>query len=170
MKTKLTIELVPSTAWGSNVRTRCSQKDWNILRKESYQKASHKCEICGGVGTRYPVECHEIWHYDDKTKVQKLQGLISLCPPCHSVKHIGRTSCLSAEGVKNKEGKDYFDIAKEKLAQVNNWKLAKVDDYIKSSFAVWSERSSHKWEQDLSWLDNKAIKYNPIDISVKGKE
>jgi hypothetical protein len=26
------------------------------------------------------MECHEIWEYNDEDKIQKLIGLISLCP------------------------------------------------------------------------------------------
>jgi len=72
----LTIELVPKGQWGSNLRSELSTKDWDTLRRESYHLASYKCEVCGGVGPRHPVECHEIWHYDDAYHVQRLDGLI----------------------------------------------------------------------------------------------
>jgi len=81
---KLTIELVPSTAWYSNVRSNVSKEVWDIIRKKSYAKANYKCEVCGDVGTNqgvgHKVECHEIWHYDDDSHTQTLTGLISLCP------------------------------------------------------------------------------------------
>ena len=55
----------------------------------SYKKAEYKCELCCGKGETHPVECHEIWDFDMQNKVQKLIGLISLCPKCHKVKHSG---------------------------------------------------------------------------------
>jgi hypothetical protein len=63
---KLSIELVPQTCWFSNVRDHVDQKTWDILRKDTYKKANYKCEICGGVGSKHPVECHEIWDYYEK--------------------------------------------------------------------------------------------------------
>lgn len=90
---KLTIELVPSTDFYSNVRSNVTQKEWDVIRKKSYERASNKCEICGDAGTnqgvKHKVECHEIWEYNDESHIQKLIGLISLCPNCHKTKHAG---------------------------------------------------------------------------------
>ena len=61
-KIKLTIELVPKTAWYKNVRSEVSKDRWDELRKECYRNANYKCEVCGGTGPKWPVECHEIWH------------------------------------------------------------------------------------------------------------
>jgi 5-methylcytosine-specific restriction endonuclease McrA len=46
----LTIELVPKTAWYTNVRSNVSKKEWDRIRKKSYQNAGHVCEICGDTG------------------------------------------------------------------------------------------------------------------------
>ena len=124
------------------------KKDWDILRKEAYKKAGYKCEICGGVGKRYPVECHEIWQYDDKNHVQKLMDLTALCPACHEVKHIGFA------GTRNRG-----DIAKEHLAKVNGWTKQKADKYVQEQFATWKKRSSFGWQIDLNWLEERNITY-----------
>jgi hypothetical protein len=60
---KLTIELVPETCWYSNVRSEVTPKVWEILKRLTFQKANDRCEICGGKGSRHPVECHEVWDY-----------------------------------------------------------------------------------------------------------
>lgn len=86
---KLSVELIPMTSWYSNVRSNVTSKQWDIIRKDTYKKANYKCEICGGKGMTHSVECHEIWDYDEKTKLQKLVRFIALCPNCHKVKHIG---------------------------------------------------------------------------------
>lgn len=44
---KLTIELLPKGAWNNDFSKTLSQKDWDILRKECYKRANHKCQICG---------------------------------------------------------------------------------------------------------------------------
>ena len=85
----LTIELVPSTCWFSNVRDHVSKSIWDKLRKATYRQSNYRCEICGDRGSKHPVECHEIWHYDDDKYIQTLTGLTALCPDCHRVKHIG---------------------------------------------------------------------------------
>ena len=89
MNPQLTVELVPQTCWFSNVRDHVSKATWDLLRKRTYKQANYRCSVCGGRGPKWPVECHEIWHYDDQKKVQKLLGLTALCPSCHEVKHIG---------------------------------------------------------------------------------
>ena len=78
MNTTLTVELVPRGQWGANLRSELPKKDWDRLRREQYKKAGYVCEICGGKGSRHPVECHEIWHYDEDTNTQRLDGLIAL--------------------------------------------------------------------------------------------
>jgi ssDNA-binding Zn-finger/Zn-ribbon topoisomerase 1 len=143
---KLTIELVPRTAWYSNVRSNVTKDQWDKIRKQSYEKAGHKCEVCKDKGTnqgfRHNVECHEIWDYNDKTKKQTLTGMVSLCPKCHEVKHIGLAQI-----------KGRFDLAVEQLMKVNDISLQEAHKYIDSSFNIWSERSEHDWELDITYLD-----------------
>ena len=152
MKTKLTIELVPSSTWGFNLRSMLSKSEWDKVRKSVYEKASNKCEICGGVGPKWPVECHEIWQYEEQTKTQKLSGLIALCPKCHEVKHMGRTMSIG-------KGKQ----AKKHLAKVNGWSLQDADYYIEVMFEVWHRRSSENWTLDISWLKENGIEIDNND-------
>lgn len=145
---KLTIELVPQSSWGNNLRSEAnlSKAQWDKLRKASYKQAGYKCEVCGGKGSKWPVECHEIWEYDDQNKTQTLKGLISLCPTCHKVKHIGRTLSVEPPEVQSR--------VLHKLASVNNLTPQETEDYIVQVFEVWNERSQHQWTLDLSWLED----------------
>jgi len=104
------------------------------------------CEVCGGHGTKHPVECHEIWEFNDAARTQTLTGLISLCPRCHEVKHIG----LSGKRGRGRE-------AQSQLAKVNNWSLAQAQQYINDSFMVWSKRSEHEWILDISWVEEHLV-------------
>lgn len=139
----LTIELVPSTCFYTNVRSEVSKDEWDVLRRKCYADADYKCEICGGVGPKHPVEAHEVWEYDDKNKVQKLLRLIALCPKCHMCKHWGLSQ------IRNKEG-----ICIKHMMQVNGWSKEDVKLYVEASFEKWMQRSQHDWELDISWLDN----------------
>jgi hypothetical protein len=139
---KLTIELVPSTAWYSNVRSNVTPAEWDVLRKECYKKAGYKCEVCGGKGPNHPVECHEIWEYDDGDCTQTLGGLIALCPDCHSTKHFG----FARVSGKEKE-------AKLHLMKVNDLTEEQADKYIEEVFMIWEERSKYDWTLDISFLN-----------------
>ena len=142
---RLTVELIPKTLFFSNVRTLLPKKYWDSLRKESYEKAEHKCEICGDTGKnqgyRHDVECHEIWEYDEVKRVQKLTGLISLCPKCHQVKHFGRTSAIGKQ-----------PEALRHMEKVNNWNHKECVQHLKVVMTEWLERSKYQWYIDLSYL------------------
>lgn len=146
---KLTIELVPQTSWGNNLRNEAnlSKAQWDKLRKDSYKQAQYLCQICKGKGSKHPVECHEIWHYDDNTHTQTLKGLISLCPTCHKAKHIGRTLSVEQPHVQTRVLKH--------LAKINDLSPLETEEYIVKVFNIWNERSQHQWSIDLSWLQDK---------------
>jgi hypothetical protein len=143
---KLTIELVPRTSWMTNVRSKVTRAEWDKIRKKCYAAAKYMCEICGDIGTnqgvRHPVECHEIWHYDDDKRQQVLTGLIALCPHCHKVKHAGLAS-VNGE----------MDIVLKQLRSVNSMDDEEAKTYIKESFDTWRQRSEHEWEVDISYLE-----------------
>jgi hypothetical protein len=150
----LTIELVPSNTWYTNVRSLVNKKDWDFLRKTTYSIAKYRCEICGAKGMQqgvnHPVEAHEIWQYDDEAHIQKLIGIQALCPMCHKCKHIGLASV-----------KGYLDECVEHICNVNNWDEATADQYIEESMIIWQLRGKKNWRVDISLLfEEYAIKTN----------
>jgi len=139
---KLTIELVPPTAWYTNVRSAVSKEEWDVIRKKCYREAGYICEVCGGRGDKWPVECHEIWDYDDINKKQTLKGFISLCPNCHKTKHVGLAQINGEE-----------DIVINQLMKVNNMTEEEARQYISDAFRKWLTRSDYEWECDISYLE-----------------
>jgi len=139
---KLSIELVPETCWYSNVRSEVSKDEWDILRRKVYKIASYQCEICTGVGPKWPVECHEVWHYDDVKKIQTLKRMIALCPNCHEVKHIGLAS------IKGR----YFEAVKW-LARINTWPHPEAENYVEDCMLQYRERSVYNWQLNLYGLN-----------------
>ena len=107
-----------------------------------YAQNSHKCEICSGKGYRHPVECHEKWHYNFETNVQKLIGLEALCPNCHKVKHIGLA--LS-------QGRG--DRSIKHLMKVNGISENEAIAYIEQVFQDWEYKSQFNWILDISYLN-----------------
>jgi nitrate/TMAO reductase-like tetraheme cytochrome c subunit len=98
------------------------------------------------VGPKHPVECHEIWEYDDEKLIQKLVGMIALCPDCHMVKHIGlaRLQGRSEKALKH-------------LMKVNSLKKKDAQKYIADAFRTWADRSEKKWALDISCLKKYGI-------------
>lgn len=143
---KLTIELVPSTCWYSNLRSELSETDWDRIRVQVFRDADNLCEICGGRGPKWPVEAHEIWLYNDETLTQTLERVAALCPNCHSCKHFGLAQ-VRGRGAQ----------AKKHLSKVNGWKTDEADWYIAEVFEKWVERSSHEWDLNISKLSDYGV-------------
>jgi hypothetical protein len=141
LEPKLSIELVPKTCWWSNVRSNISPSDWEKCKKLVRERSGDRCEICGGSGPKWPVECHELWDYDDEKKIQTLVGLIALCPSCHEVKHIGLA-----------EVKGRWDEAIKHLMLVNGWNKEQANVYIEYSFELWAHRSTYQWQLNIDFL------------------
>lgn len=146
MNLRLTCELIPKTCFYSNVRSNVSKNEWDRIRKKSYKQYKNVCGICGdngkNQGYNHAVECHEIFEYDDVNKIQKLTELISLCPRCHLVKHSGLAQ-INGE----------TDIVIAQLMKVNDMTKKEAEDYLKSCFDTWRERSEHNWNLDIKFLE-----------------
>ena len=148
---RLTVELIPKSAWGANVRAIVSDEEWNAIRRSVYDSANRACEICGwtsGRGRR--LECHEHWSYDYVRGSLKLVRMIALCSACHEVKHIGLA-----------EVRGYLDRAKSHLAEVNGWTDEQVELHLASQIEVWHRRSAVSWALDLECLRTYGVASDP---------
>jgi hypothetical protein len=61
--------VVPSSAWGQNLRSRLSRSVWEQMRRDAIAIHHEKCAICEGGGKLF---LHEVWEYDDKEHVHRL--------------------------------------------------------------------------------------------------
>lgn len=141
----LTIELVPKTCWYKNLRSELPKDRWNKLRYQCYRYNNYVCELCGDHGLNqgfsHRVECHEKWSYNDFHHIQKLEGLMCLCPRCHKVKHMGLA-----------HSKGELGLVLKQLKRVNYMDDKQALKYVKQSYEVWRERSQWEWKLDVSWL------------------
>lgn len=155
---RLKLELVPRPLWyTSNIRTILPKEDWDLLRRAVYRRANYLCEMCGGRGPDHPIECHEVWHYDEGARTQALERMTGLCPSCHGVKHMGRSRIV---------GKGNEAIAH--LAAVNGWPLDLAEKYVDFAFYVWARRSGLPgWRLLVDW-DAIANEYK-VRLSLTGK-
>lgn len=135
-------EMLPETTWEANLRAKLSSEQWQILRKQIYAAAGHRCEICGERGSPH-IEAHERWSWDDLWCVQKLEGLIALCPTCHKVHHLGLARRLGL-----------FEACLKKMQDVNGWTHGRALAEIEKASQLARERSRFGWTVDLSWLES----------------
>jgi len=142
MPAALFIGLVPRSCWFDNVRSHVSADQWTLLKKRTFRDAGWRCEICRGVGPEWPVECHEVWNYDDATHTQRLERLVALCPDCHRVKHMGLAN-VRQQSVE----------ATAHLALVNGWSYAKARQHVDEAFELWARRSRESWALDISYIE-----------------
>lgn len=142
---KLELDLVPRTAWYSNVRSMVSRSEWDVIRKKSYALAGGKCEICGASGFDqgfpHALECHERWEYDSVMDTQRLVGLLALCPLCHKVKHWGLAVARGEER-----------IVRDHLMAVNDMRHEEIAVVVLEAFRVWKKRNETTWDTDISYI------------------
>ena len=147
-------DLVPATAWYSNLRDHLNKDDWSQLSKSIRAAKGHRCEICGSKGYRSDSECHELWHYDDVSKTQTLIDLISVCHACHLCHHMGLAQV---------EGRWEEQVAH--LAFVNKMSYEEAEAMANTALFKWQERSDFEWNINIELL----AKYNLLDKIIPGK-
>lgn len=134
-------EMLPATTWEENLRSALPEDRWDALRKHAYSAAGYRCEICGGA-PRPHLEAHEKWEFDDVWCVQRLAGILALCPPCHKAHHLGLARRLGL----------YEDVL-AKMEEVNGWSRAQTLSALEKARAQADERNRYHWTVDLSWLE-----------------
>jgi hypothetical protein len=149
---RLPVELIPRALWGQSGSKLLSRADWDRVRHRVYALAEHRCEICGGVGTRHPVEAAERWTYDDDALKQTLVGVTAMCPTCHLATTPGRAAWLAREQPRSYA--DLPELARDHLATVNGWSLETTHAYLSWSFQVHALRSEYDgWTSDWTYFE-----------------
>ena len=133
---KLTIELVPSSCWYSNLRNKVERFIWDDIRKKAYKEAGYRCAVCSA---NEKLFCHEVWEYDDAEHIQKLLGFIALCELCHMVKHIGYAG-MFFKG---------YEALPGHFMKVNGCSFEDFKEHERLAWKVWEERSKHQWKCEL---------------------
>jgi len=139
-------ELIPATAWFSNLRTVLKKEHWEKIKKTV--KANGICTNCGGRGSsidpkkKWALEAHEEWDYNDETHTQTLLTVVALCPDCHLVRHMGFA---------NKSG--LGNATKAYFGKMRGFDAESAQFHIDHEFEVWKKRSTHEWTHDLRYLE-----------------
>lgn len=153
---KLPLELVPNPQSHKSLHHHLDPDGWDKIRFRVYRRTRNSCEICGGRGSRHPVECHEIWSYDIDTLVQKLERLQALCPKCHRVKHIGIPNAR----------KPFKDCLK-RFKQINKLHMPTARNIVEAARRQWIIRSVHEWTLDISHISKYGLDPTTFKIDTK---
>jgi len=136
---KLNIEMVPTSAWGQNLRLSIPASKWDKLRKAVHEKNGNKCETCG---SDYRLSCHEEWDFNEETGIQKLNCLGSVCGMCHHVAHIGRSKQLASQGVLD------IDAVVQHFLTVNGVGMEVFAQAESEAINKWLRQSTIEWKPD----------------------
>ena len=137
----LFVDLIPKSAWFSNLRSELSSLEWEAVKKKTFALAGHHCEACAGQGSKWPVECHERFTYNDETKTQTLTRTVALCPSCHESTHFG---------LANVRGR--AQQAMKNLMRVTGMNESQTDSHIEAAFDDFQRRNRLTWTLDAKWL------------------
>jgi hypothetical protein len=117
-----------------------TKSSWAALRGDVLPKTGGRCEMCGTGGD---MECHELWEYHEPTGdwpgVQRLQGIIALCKPCHETHHLGYADARGRLGA-----------TLERLAASNRWSMDETRDYAGFLRERQERRSKFQWVLDVA--------------------
>lgn len=139
------INLIPQTSWGRNIRALIPKEEWrSFAKKYVYSMTGHACLVCGGRGEEWPVEADEVWHFDDKTNVQRLNTIVPLCPSCHEIRSAGLSI---SKGIKSQ--------IIGHLSWVNRCTRREAEKQIDKAMDVWQQRCRKKWKLDISLMEQK---------------
>lgn len=153
---KLTIDLLPKGAWGNDFSKTLSKKDWDTLRNKCYERANHKCAICGYVTD--DLDAHEVWNFNVENRSQTLVDILALCSRCHGVKHIRNSYRLG-----------YGEDAKSHFMKVNTASELDFISHLTEAEMKFEERNKvYRWNivADLSKFGGNGIEFKQSYIPM----
>lgn len=153
---KLNIDLLPKGAWGNDFSKTLSKKDWDKIREKCYEKANHKCQICGYETD--DLDAHEVWEFNIKNKTQILIDIIGICGRCHGVVHM-----------RNSQRLGFGENAKRHFMEVNKCDEMTYASHLSQAELEYEERNAvlrWKIKADLSRFSNDNIEIKQVKIPL----
>jgi 5-methylcytosine-specific restriction endonuclease McrA len=146
------VDLIPKTSWFSSLANMLAPGAWNKIRTSVIER-DVSCLECG---SRFSLEVHEIWEYNQKIGIQTLSGFELLCHLCHETRHLGLASVHGR-----------FEVVFQRLAILNRLNANELTPFYRSIVDKYELRSSRKWTLDLSIIKGQRLK---IANSVNKKD
>ncbi len=153
---KLEINLLPLGAWDNDLSKTLTKKDWDTLRNVCYEKANHRCQICGAETD--DLDAHEVWDFNITNKTQTLKNIIGICTKCHGVIHY-----------KNSVRLGYGNEAKMHFIKVNNCSEMEFASHLHKAISDFEERNKvYRWKivADLSNFGGEGIELKTRNVPM----
>ncbi|MGS1026795.1 HNH endonuclease [Burkholderia glumae] len=148
-KHAISFHFIPNEQNKKNVRsyieyTHGNWKKWQEIRLHYFAKHNHVCQSCKKTFDDKGLNLHELWDFNESSKIQKLIALIPLCPECHSIAHINR----------HKKEPEKIIALIEKYASYN--KVSEDQSYADMDLAERerTHRQGIKYKLDMSLLSD----------------
>lgn len=134
---------------------------WKTIRDKVELERGGVCQICGAdskkMKFKHSTECHEVWEYDEFSKVQRLVALEALCVYCHKTKHLNQWTGNDEE----------FRFLLDTYALLNDIdEEAALKDY-EFHIAEYDRLKNKKFTLDMSLLKTYGIEVDIFDCHSK---
>ncbi len=143
------------------------RETWSRLRRDAYDRAGHRCQVCGRQGGRLwprlasaeerrtggPVDCHEVWEWHVTNLgipvgVQRLTRLLVVCKDCHLGFHEGYALHRAAGVGIAEEAREQLDALR---MLTNRMTRSELRAAIAEEARLWEgNKSVTRWVLDLS--------------------
>ena len=147
---QLLCELVPSQAFGRNLRSILNTKTWSRISKSVRGSNEGKCVNCGDAAEH----AHEVWEWviSEGHLLQRLVGIVPVCKKCHDFKHIGRILITKDQ--------DAFHASIERAAKLNDLLAMTMLEHVELCFAAHNAlKNIPLGAIDLDWLKHNHTLY-----------
>ena len=156
---KLHICLIPSSAYGQNMRSVLRAGDWNKI--SSFTREIGICAGCNRIVSPSDLEAHEEWEFKDGK--QKVKHIVPLCKKCHRSVHIGRAihcgrfkkAAKWIKKVRKLSSKDFNKMYN------NAWTKRSKQDGRKYILVSTLDDAWKIAKKDRIWLEEKIKKHPP---------
>jgi hypothetical protein len=156
-------------AIGQNLWSVFDRDSWNHIRTTAYDRAGHRCQICGKQGGDLwsklasgeergrggLVDCHEVWEWEPPDHpgnpgVQRLKRLLVVCKDCHLLFHESFALWRAKENGIEEAASDYI---RGKRMMINRCDGVALDAQLADDKIAWDKaKNVDKWVLDLSHL------------------
>ena len=128
---KLNVRLIPKSAYGQNMRSVMSSREWRDL--SDYVRSVQVCAGCWKRFDKTRLEAHEEWVWKLFGE-QVLRRIVPLCKKCHHTVHIGRANACNE-----------YEEAQRHYMQVRHVSQGKFNQIVNEEWKRWDKRSKIKW-------------------------
>lgn len=149
----------PRSSWATSLKKLIGDR-WDSIRKGVYRRACYRCEICSDQGPKWPVECHEVFEYNDAREEQTLSGIVALCPNCHKALHYVQSS---------KRGEGGEEI-KQHIGFVNEQTAEEVENLLSQARERYKARNKIEWKVDLMLLTDYGFTEDEVHSLKRSNE